>query len=49
LAERSTDADMLVVGTRGRGAFTGLFLGSVSHAALHAATVPVVLVHTEPT
>lgn len=48
LAAQAADADMLVVGARGRNAFTGLFLGSVSHAALHAATVPVVLLHAEP-
>lgn len=48
LAAHAADADMLVVGARGRNAVTGLFLGSVSHAALHAATVPVVLLHAEP-
>lgn len=44
LPERATGGDMLVVGSRGRGAFAGMFLGSVSHAALHAATVPVAIV-----
>lgn len=48
LAAQAAEAGLLVVGTRGRGAFTGLFLGSVSHAALHTATVPVALLHAEP-
>jgi nucleotide-binding universal stress UspA family protein len=48
LAAHASEADMLVVGTRGRNASTGMFLGSVSHAALHAATVPVILLHAEP-
>jgi nucleotide-binding universal stress UspA family protein len=47
LIRHSTGAEMLVLGSRGHGGFSGLLLGSVSSACVAHATCPVLIVHNK--
>ena len=48
LIHASDGADMVVVGSRGRGGFKGLLLGSVSQQVAHHAKCPIVIIpHAE--
>ncbi len=40
--------DLVVIGSRGRGALRSAVLGSVSHYALDHSSVPLLIVHAEP-
>src|SRR5690606_35452003 len=48
LAEFSTAVDLVVVGTRGRGGFAGMLLGSTSQALLHHSACPIMVVPSRP-
>lgn len=47
LLDQSKDADLLVVGSRGRGQFAGMLLGSTSEHCVTHATCPVVVVRPQ--
>jgi len=47
LIAESDNAAMLVVGSRGRGGFRGLLLGSVSQQITHHGSCPVVIVRPD--
>lgn len=48
LLAAAQEADLMVVGSRGLGGFTGLLLGSVSVQVLHHSPCPVLVVRTRP-
>lgn len=45
LVEASSSADLLIVGSRGHGAFVGMVLGSVSTHCVRHAKCPVLVIH----
>jgi nucleotide-binding universal stress UspA family protein len=47
LVETAKRAELLVVGSRGHGGFTGLLLGSVSQQCAHHAPCPVVIIRPQ--
>jgi nucleotide-binding universal stress UspA family protein len=47
LSEFAEKAQLVVVGSRGRGGFTGMLLGSTSNALMHTADCPVMIVREQ--
>ena len=47
LLQYAQQAQLIVVGSRGRGDAAGFFLGSTSHALIHRATCPVFVARAE--
>lgn len=47
LIEQSRTADLLVIGTRGRGGFAGMLLGSVAHQCIQRSHCPVLILPPE--
>ena len=45
IIEKAKEADLVVVGSRGKGGFTGLLLGSVGQQLVHHCPAPVVIIH----
>ena len=45
LLDAAEGADLLVVGSRGHGGFTGVLVGSISQQCVHHSKCPVVVVH----
>lgn len=49
LVEHASQAQLMIVGSRGRGGFTGMLLGSTSQALLHVAPRPLIIARYETT